>query len=580
MIITSIQNIGKVYGGRSVFENLTWEIDDKARIGLVGPNGAGKSTLLKIVASLEDVTSGTVTWRRGLRVAYLPQHIAGNEHTPMQTVLAARTDLAQLEAEIAACEAALNSPAVLNDLDQMSEVLERQAKLLERFEAVGGPMVQNEARGHLVALGLEAEAFELPTNVLSGGQRKLIALAACLIQRPDLLLLDEPETHLDLARRGMLEALVREFSGAIVIISHDRYLLDETVTQIVQLEDGRVSTWLGNYSAYAVNRELMLQKQAQDFAAQQQEIARLEEAIKRFNLWASVFQNERSARQARVKQMQIDKMDKVEKPVLERRKLGLALRSAVRGGQKIVELRDVSMAFDADLVLLGVEQTIWRGERIGIIGANGAGKSVLGRLMMGLIEPTEGLVWRGPSISIGYFAQGVENLDHSATPIEVVRLTRSMYENQAIGFLDGFLFTYEQCRQPISTMSGGERARLQLALLMLDRPNCLILDEPTNHLDIAAAEVLENALDRYDGTVIVISHDRYFLDRVVDRVLVVTDGAVDSFSGGYSEWHEHRAALKRQQAEAAAERKRLQLEQQKKQAEASRKQQKAASNKR
>ena len=537
MIIAGMQNIVQVYGGRTIFERLNWEIQDGARIGLVGANGAGKSTILKILAGLEEPTSGTVTTRRGLRVVYLPQHVPGDARTPLQTVLAARTDLAKLEAEIAACEAELSSPAVVANMKLMSRVLEKHAALLEQWEHWGGSGVAGEARSLLLNLGLEADALELPTTVLSGGQRKITALAGCLALRPDLVLLDEPDTHLDLDRRQHLERLIREFAGAVVIISHDRYLLDETVREIVQLEDGAITIWQGNYSTYAVNRELALQKQAQDFTAQQHEIARLEEAIKRFKLWASMVSNERHIKQARVKQMQIDKMDKVDKPVLERRKMGLALRSAVRGGQKIVELRDVTMAFDDDLVLLGVEQTVWRGERVGVIGPNGAGKSVLGRLMMGLLEPTDGVVWRGPSISVGYFAQGVETLDHSATPMEVVRMTRSMYEGQAVAFLGKFLFSYEQCRQPIGSLSGGERARLQLALLMLEQPNCLILDEPTNHLDIAAAEVLENALDRYDGTVVVISHDRYFLDRVVDRMLVLTDGAVQTFDGGYSEWY-------------------------------------------
>ena len=537
MIIAGMQNIVQVYGGRTIFERLNWEIQDGARIGLVGANGAGKSTILKILAGLEEPTSGTVTTRRGLRVVYLPQHVPGDARTPLQTVLAARTDLAKLEAEIAACEAELSSPAVVANMKLMSRVLEKHAALLEQWEHWGGSGVAGEARSLLLNLGLEADALELPTTVLSGGQRKITALASCLALRPDLVLLDEPDTHLDLDRRQHLERLIREFAGAVVIISHDRYLLDETVREIVQLEDGAITVWQGNYSTYAVNRELALQKQAQDYTAQQYEIARLEEAIKRFKLWASIGTNERHIKQARVKQRQIDKMDKVEKPVLERRKMGLALRSSVRGGQKIVELRDVTMAFDDDLVLLGVEQTVWRGERVGVIGPNGAGKSVLGRLMMGLLEPTDGVVWRGPSISVGYFAQGVETLDHSATPMEVVRLTRSMYEGQAVAFLGKFLFSYEQCRQPIGSLSGGERARLQLALLMLEQPNCLILDEPTNHLDIAAAEVLENALDRYDGTVVVISHDRYFLDRVVDRMLVLTDGAVQTFDGGYSEWY-------------------------------------------
>lgn len=534
MIVIGVQQVGKIFGGRTIFENLSWEIDEKARIGFVGENGAGKSTLLKMIAGLDDPTSGMISRRRDLRIAYLPQHLAGDEQTPLETVLAARQDLVQLERDMAHCEAQLSDPAVFNDMTKMSRVLDQQAKLLERYEKVGGTMLHNEARGHLIALGLEQAAFDLPTNALSGGQRKMIGLAACLVQRPDVLLLDEPETHLDLAHREALEALIKDFHGAVIVISHDRYLLDETAKQIVQLEDGRLTTWDGNYSQYAVSKQLALQKQQQDFVAQQKEIARLEEAIKRFKLWASMVVNERHIKQARVKQMQIDKMDKVERPVLERRKMGLALRSGVRGGQKIVELRDVTMSFDDNLILLGVEQTVWRGERVGIVGKNGAGKSVLGKLMIGEFEPVDGTVWRGPTISVGYFAQGIENLDYSQTPIEAVRHVQAMYEGQAVAFLGRFLFNYEQCRQPIGTLSGGERSRLQLALLMLEQPNCLILDEPTNHLDIAAAEVLEDALDRYDGTVIVISHDRYFLDRVVDRIWYVADGAVQAFDGGYS----------------------------------------------
>ncbi len=538
MLVINVHAIDKTIGGRTIFSGLSWEIDEQARVGLVGPNGAGKSTLLRLLANQDAVTGGEITWRRGLRVTLLPQHLPGDERSALQTILGARSDLAQIEAAIQRCEAQLGDPAVMADLGRMDAVLSEHARLLEQFEASGGPRLENDARGWLNQLGLASELWELPTTALSGGQRKLIGLACCLIQQPDVLLLDEPDTHLDLAHRQQLEQIVRAFDGAVIIISHDRYLLDETVTSIAQLDGGRLTLWEGNYSAYAVERELALQKQAQDYSAQQKEIAQLEEAIARFKLWASLVCNERHARQARVKQMQIDKMDKVEKPVLERRKLGLQLRSAARGGQKIVELRDVSHAFDDNLILLGLEETVWRGERVGIIGANGAGKSVLGKLISGQYEPTSGMVWRGPSIEIGYFAQGVETLEHSSTPLDVVRHAKAMYEGQAVAFLGQFLFSYAQCRQPIGTLSGGERARLQLALLMLKQPNCLVLDEPTNHLDIDSAEVLERALERYDGTVIVISHDRYFLDRVADRLLVVDDGALAGYVGGYSAYLE------------------------------------------
>ena len=538
MIIASAQDVHFSIGGRSILNGLNWEIHEHARIGLVGSNGAGKSTLLRLLAGFETPTAGHISTRRGLRIAYLSQHIVGDQRTPLQTVMAARPDLTELEAQIQACENQLGEPAIANDLQRMNQVLERHSRLLNQFEELGGSMLYNDARGYLQQFGFDGNDLSLPTNSLSGGQRKMIGLASCLIQRPDLLLLDEPETHLDLNRREFLETTIREFAGAVVIVAHDRYLLDETISSVVHLEAGRTSLWLGNYSTYAVNRQLALQRQQQDFIAQQKEINRLEEAIKRFQLWASLVPNERHIKQARVKQMQIDKMDKVEKPVLERRKVGLSLRSEQRGGQKIIDLRDVSMSFGDDLVLLGIEQTIWRGERVGIVGQNGAGKSVLGKLMHGQFEPSDGMVWVGPSIEIGYFAQGVETLDHSQTPIDVVRLTRSMYEGQAVACLGGFLFSYAQCRQSIGSLSGGERARLQLALLMLAKPNCLILDEPTNHLDIDSVEVLEDALERYDGTVIVISHDRYFLDRVVDRVWAVNDGSIKPHLGGYSAWRE------------------------------------------
>jgi ATP-binding cassette, subfamily F, member 3 len=275
---------------------------------------------------------------------------------------------------------------------------------------------------------------------------------------------------------------------------------------------------------------------------QQKEIARLEAAIARFELWASWVPNERHIRQARNKQRQIDQMDKVDRPVFERRKMALELRPAERGGQRIARLRDVSIAFDDDPVLLDVSFDVYRRERLGVVGPNGAGKTVLGQIVVGELQPTSGELWVGPSVRIGYLAQGLVGQDPALTPVETVRKTKAMYEGEAVALLAKFLFRYDQMRAPLGSLSGGERTRLELCLLMLSGANCLVLDEPTNHLDIESMEVLEGAVESFDGTAILISHDRYLLDRLCDRILEVRDGDVKSFDGGYDDWVAAKAA--------------------------------------
>jgi ATP-binding cassette subfamily F protein 3 len=507
--------------------------------------------VLRILAGTEDVDAGEMIRRRGLSVATLPQYIEGHERTPMEMVRAARPEISNLQEELEACEEQLGSPGVAADLRRMQRVLERQDRLLRRFTELGGPGFEGEARGYLRSLGLGDGDIYRPMGDLSGGQRKLAVLASCLVRRPDVLLLDEPEAHLDAGRRELLEAIVRTFDGAVVIVSHDRYLLDETVEEIAELEDGRITSWPGNYSAYTVARELKLKRQQQLYVAQQKEIARLEEAIRRFKLWASMVEDERHIKQARNKQRQIDRMDKVERPVLERRKIGLEFRGRVRGGRKVIELKDVSVAFDEDPVLIELDLSVERGERLGIVGSNGAGKSVLAKVLAGILPPTEGERWAGPSIDIGYLAQNDEP-PPGASPLRLVRDTKPLYEDEAVKLLGRFLFRYEQVREPVTSLSGGERTRLQLLLIMLREPNCLVLDEPTNHLDIDSLEILEADLERFPGTVIFVSHDRYFLDRIADGIVEVSEGEVHRHEGGYSDWR--RSAIQHAPADASARR--------------------------
>ena len=535
MTLIQLRSVEKFYGGRAVLRDLDVKLNPGARLGLVGGNGAGKSTVLRILAGLEYVDGGEEIRRRNLSVAYLPQHVEADGRTPLEVVRAARPELAEISAEIDDCEARLASPEVAGDLRKMQRLLERHGRLLQRFTELGGPGFEGEARGYLRSLGLEE--VDRPTSELSGGQRKLVELAACLVQRPDILLLDEPESHLDAARRERLEATIRDFDGAVVVVSHDRYMLDETVTEIAELEGGKIELWPGNYSAYALSRELKLKRQQQLYVTQQKEIARLEAAILRFQQWAHNTENQRHARQATVKQRQIERMDKVERPVLERRKIGLGFRENLRGGKKVLELREARVACGEEPVLLGVDLTITRGERVAVIGKNGAGKSVLAKLLAGILPPTEGERWVGPSIKIGYLAQDPEP-PARATPLGLVRDAKPLYEGEAVNLLGRFLFRYEQVREPVRNLSGGERTRLQLLLLMLGEPNCLILDEPTNHLDIDSLEVLEGELERFPGTVVFVSHDRYFLDRIADKTVEVRDGDLTRYEGGYSAWRE------------------------------------------
>jgi ATP-binding cassette subfamily F protein 3 len=542
MIAISLSNVSLVLGARPIFKNLFWEIQHDQRIGLIGPNGAGKSSLLKLITGeYSPEPGGAVVKAKGVTVGYLPQD---PELDPGLAVLAAamvgNERIAEVEAELGRIEGRLSDPEVYNNPKALARALEDQQKLLHEFAALGGETYPARARETLLGLGFSEADFHKPVGALSGGQKKLVGLARLLLAQPAVLLLDEPDNHLDLAGKAFLERLIVAYPGAVVIISHDRYLLDAVVTHITELEDGKLFTFAGDYTSYIVDKEERLARQEELYQIQQREITRLEMALKRYSQW--VIRSDKFASRVRAMEARLARVEKLERPVLERRRMDLAL-NGWRGSNKVLELIGLRKSFGEAgrpqaSPLQGVDLLVRHGERVGLIGANGVGKSVLLRIVIGQEAPDAGEVKIGPSVKVGYYAQEHETLNPATTLIDTVRRARPITEQGAVAFLNRYLFTYRQASQKIKELSGGERSRLQLALLVLSDANFLLLDEPTNNLDIASAEVLENALAEFEGTVLVISHDRYFLDRTVNRILELEDGRLTESIGGYSDYAE------------------------------------------
>ena len=541
MHILRVNSIAVNLAGREIYRDLSWVIGDRDRVALVGPNGAGKSTLFKVLLGEIEPDRGHVARQSGVRIGYLPQDIelpAGK--TLIETAMIKPQELAEVEAELQLIEAQLADPEVYGDERRLAQTLEKHEAQLVLFERMNGNRHESHVRELLAMLRFSSDSYDLPTEALSGGQKKLVALVQLAVSAPDILLLDEPDNHLDVSGKNQLERFILNYRGSVVIVSHDRYLLDEVATEIVELENGKLTVYHGNYSYYVNERELRRLRQQQQYVTQQKEIARIEEMIERFERWAKQVLSRKHMLAARQRRRMLEKMEaggeiieRVDDPTLMNFKV-----TGWRGSKKVLELIDVAMAFDEESLFCDANLLLRHGERVGVIGPNGAGKTVLLKLILGEREPSAGAIKVGPSIRIGYYSQEHQTLEGwlDKTPLDLIRNIQNSSENSAVNFLLRMAFSYEQVRQPIRTLSGGERSRLQLALVMLRQPNLLLLDEPTNNLDIPSVEVVEDALDDFVGTVLIVSHDRYFLDQTVDRLAVLEDGVMREYPGGYTDY--------------------------------------------
>lgn len=539
-IAVSMSTVTKHHAAHLVLDGVSLEVRDGEVIGLVGPNGAGKSTILRLLAGEDEIDDGTLNRRRDLRIGYLAQEPEVGEGTVIAAVLTADETLLAAERELIRLEQELSSPELTLDADRFDLVIARHAGALEEFERLGGHSHRGRVEGALRRVGFTENDFDRLATSLSGGERKLLGLARVLAGQPGLLLLDEPDNHLDLEGKRLLERVILDYAGAVVIISHDRYLLDIVADSIADLEVGgqhpgrpQLVVFPGNYSEYAYQKRSELEGLQHDFHVQQAELGRLERSIVRLKVFSRGGANEKFVRRWKSMQKRLDRVERVERPITDPRRISIELRSE-RGSRKVLELQDLWMEFGSQLVLGGLDLTIWSGERVALVGPNGSGKSVLVRIVRGELAPSRGSARLGPSIEAAYYSQMHETLDLDSTPIAEIRRLKPMREEDAIAFLSTFLFDHQRAQRRVGLLSGGEKSRLQLARLMLSEANLLVLDEPTNNLDIPSAEVLEEALDAFTGTTLAVSHDRYFLERTADRLLELRDGQISEYLGGYA----------------------------------------------
>lgn len=536
-MILTCSHLSKSFGTDMLFRDGTFRIEEKEKAAIVGINGAGKSTLLKIIMGELSADTGEVTLARGKTIGYLAQHQdLDSSRTIYEEILQAKADIIRMEAEIRRLEQEMRHA----EGEKLSSMMEEYSRLNHEFEYQNGYAYQSEIIGVLKGLGFTEDDFSKKCSALSGGQKTRVSFGKLLLTKPDLILLDEPTNHLDMNSITWLEDYLRGYAGSVILVAHDRYFLDRIVTKVIEVEAGHITTFSGNYSAYAEKKRMLRDAAIKQYLNQQQEIRHQEEVIAKLKS----FNREKSIKRAESREKMLEKTERLEKPAELNDSMHFTLEPNVVSGNDVLTIRGLSKGYTGHPLFHDVDLDIHRGERVAVIGNNGTGKTTLLKIINGLVEPDAGSCTLGSKVTIGYYDQEQQLLEEDNTLFEEIQNAYPTLNNTTIrNTLAAFLFTGDDVFKQIRDLSGGERGRMSLAKLILSPCNFLILDEPTNHLDMTSKEILEQALTSYTGTVLYVSHDRYFVNKTCTRILELTGETFINYIGNYDYYLEKKDAL-------------------------------------
>lgn len=545
-MVLACQNISKAYGVTEILNHINFHIEAKEKLAIVGINGAGKSTLLKIIMNEEEADEGQVVIGKDITVGYLAQHQNSYyDKTIYEELLSVKQDVIDLQEQIRQLEQDMKHL----EGAELEDALERYTRMNHTFEMQDGYAFESQITGILKGLGFEESEFNRPVSELSGGQKTRVSLGRLLLSRPDIILLDEPTNHLDLNSIAWLEGYLRGYDGAVIIVSHDRYFLDKIVTKVIEIENTQATIYHGNYSYYAQKREEVRLSKYRAYMNQQAEIKHQEEVIAKLKQ----FNREKSIKRAESREKMLDKMERLEKPQEIHDEMRLTLTPDVESGNDVLLVEGLSKSFDGKTIFSNVNIDIKRGERVALIGNNGTGKTTILKIINQLLPKDSGKITLGAQVHIGYYDQEHQVLHAEKTIFDELQDAYPQMNNTRVrNVLAAFLFTGEDVFKKIADLSGGERGRVSLAKLMLSNANFLILDEPTNHLDITSKEILENALNNYTGTILYVSHDRYFINQTATRILDLSPNGITSYIGNYDYYIEQQLVSTARSEEKAA----------------------------